>query len=493
MNAEELNRQQERNYRAALSVCEIEADYLPEIVTASRDAKEALKTILGAETLIFKRPLSQGELECDCYLFNLYRENPDYAFSFTAKHVTERATGTCTQLKKWLEKADYPKEEITRLLDLCAGTKTLFLSCNPFFLLGSSVCANGDRLDNSCHYPGGASGGTSYPSGTVSYALDGCTLVAGTWSDNGLTGRQLIHLDTENRGLLACRLYGNMCKEEAKALRKEIYKLFQSPDWKKTAHFTYSTAGFHGYSDTPYFECYRQNQERAPEFVMSAPLCISCGNEHSKDEISCCSESGRYTCAACGDRVREDDVYRTDAGDTYCESCYYERYFYCDACGETCNLSEQVEIRERGRTTYVCRDCAESKGYALCTDCDTWTDDYTCYNDECYCSDCLPEGETCDKCGEYFAREDLTETQENSHYCAGCLPRRADKCTMCGEFTESANRTGDLFHPLICDTCSGTLTPCKVCGEVYVINNLNPANPLCSHECATDNLFRGEN
>jgi len=122
-------------------------------------------------------------------------------------------------------------------------------------------------------------------------------------------------------------------------------------------------------------------------------------------------------CHACGDPLHEEDVIR--AGDyAYCETCFDERFFICDRCGEIyCNESHAIN--------YLCVDCARARGYEICDNCGEWTDNYESTIDgEIMCQDCIDAlGYIyCDKCGELVRKDDMIH-HEGEYYCENCYEK----------------------------------------------------------------------
>lgn len=58
-------------------------------------------------------------------------------------------------------------------------------------------------------------------------------------------------------------------------------------------------------------------------------------------------------CRDCGRGLSFDDAYTDDEGNTYCDSCFYERYEYCERCGHV-HYREDIYYA-RGR--YLCYHC----------------------------------------------------------------------------------------------------------------------------------------
>lgn len=135
----------------------------------------------------------------------------------------------------------------------------------------------------------------------------------------------------------------------------------------------------------------------------------------------------RYTCDACGDRVDEDDCCSGPGGEgIYCESCYNDRFEYCEKCNETCDRDEIHEVHG-SPYNYVCEYCLDRIGAMKCDDCgDYVVDDYHVMQDSenVYCDSCIDRQTefTC-QCGERFeyAMDDGDKCESCDYvYCAKC-------------------------------------------------------------------------
>jgi len=209
---------------------------LDDIVYRGIERKQGLFSILQSEAgvLSFERPLDDQELIKKSYrLETLAGDNPSFAFNFANKQVTERETGKCLPLKKWLKNhyehlEDYWIEDTIREAE---ATKTLLIAAHPWFLIGSSVAAGGRNVESSCHHP--ASSAEDYKSGAIAYSLDKQTLIFGVWDTNadGLSGRQLVWIDKNAPGIVTGRKYGEIGELDSSFLRKLLYPLI-SPEHK---------------------------------------------------------------------------------------------------------------------------------------------------------------------------------------------------------------------------------------------------------------------
>lgn len=178
---------------------------------------------------------------------------------------------------------------------------------------------------------------------------------------------------------------------------------------------------------------------------------VSLDHDHNRRVYASCEISGGC-CVDCGERVYEDESYYIDWNGPYCETCYHERYFYCEECNceHEKDDTEEVEITifRNGRrwSQYVCENCAKEHGYYKCEDCGEWTEDYYICDDETYCDNCIGDhGAMCEDCGECHAHEDLTAVNGNN-YCPDCIGNNAYMCE-CGKWSENE----------VCEDCEDKL------------------------------------
>ena len=359
-------------------------------------------------------------------------------------HANEKMSRAVNKICTYLGFSKHPdyNKEFAKYADSLSPLKIkrhTILSINPIDYL---LMSNGNSW-NSCHdiYEGGG----CYSSGTISYMLDGTSMVFYT-VDSSYNGtdyyslpkinRQMYHFGEEK--MVQGRLYpqSNDCgaKDAYDAYRaivqKIVSELFGFPNrWKVsrgTSNVTQYTSsyGTH-YRDYCHFDqCtlsrVRDSENESSIEIGHAPICISCGEYHSCEEsIDCCNAEGRYTCECCGARIDEDDV-RWVGDDPYCYDCAT----YCDVCGE-------YEINERttwidSEDRYVCEYCLEQY-YTRCEECGEWVRyDYTYHVESedievCdYCRD--NEFEICHGCGELVRNAD-TEMYDGDWYCPDCLER----------------------------------------------------------------------
>ena len=328
-------------------------------------------------------------------------------------------------------------------------TRHTILSINPLDYLTMSFgnswasCHTIDK-SNKRGMPNSYEG--QYSSGTMSYMLDGTSMVFYT-VDSGYNGteywdqpkinRQMFHYGEEK--LVQGRLYpqsndydGEDYTPNRNIVQKIMADIYEFPNlWtvKKgtgAASQYVVTRGTH-YADYRYFEKCSLSRQKGSEneeliTVGATPICVECGCPHDNSEsINCCNVPGGYICSHCGCYVEDEDDVIYINGDYYCYDCCN----YCDICNEY-HISESHYI-ERDDIS-VCDYCFE-EFYYLCEDCDEYVhrDDAYYVEDGNYyiCQDCYEEKYArCDDCGEIFKCEDLQE-YDGEYYCPHCYERLA--------------------------------------------------------------------
>ena len=83
------------------------------------------------------------------------------------------------------------------------------------------------------------------------------------------------------------------------------------------------------------------DSDYCPDCAENLTTCNNCGaviatddSRNSEDGDTYCEScyADRYTCCeSCNCELRLDDAHNSNSGDTYCESCYNERYTRCAA------------------------------------------------------------------------------------------------------------------------------------------------------------------
>ena len=328
-------------------------------------------------------------------------------------------------------------------------TRHTILSINPLDYLtmsfGNSWASchtidkkNRRRMSNS--YSG------QYSSGTISYMLDGTSMVFYTvdasyngndfWNEPKIN-RQMFHWGEDK--LIQGRLYpqdndgnGDAYTPYREIVQKIMSELFNFPNYWTISKGTENASkyveseGTH-YRDYTYYNNVTLSRPKGSEndeciTVGHAPICIYCGDEHGEeDNISCCAT---VTCTECDCYIDddEDEIIWID-GDPYCRDCVT----YCECCDEWF-VGEGTYIEEEER--YVCDDCLREY-YRYCDECGEYhyyeNGIYVESENEWVCDSCLEDYySVCEECGEYF-RNDLIREHNGRYLCAECLNEIEDE------------------------------------------------------------------
>ena len=312
----------------------------------------------------------------------------------------------CTYLH--YDKHDTYNREFARYADALSPMtikRHTILSINPIDYLTMSFgnswasCHTIDKA-NKRKMPNSYSG--MYSSGTMSYMLDGASMVLYV-VDKSYDGdeyyfqpkvnRQMFHWGHDK--LIQARLYPQDCdgdNAEYTTYRNIVQEImsviFDFPNlWKVNTSICGNVVsyGTH-YRDYEHFPSCRlsirqgsTNTERVE--IGASPICIECGEIHDIDSnINCCQ--GYKICADCGCRVNEDDAYYID-GEWYCDSCTE----YCNECDERVHHTTNVDSSGWGH--YVCDHCLEEY-FTQCEECDEYVrnEDVYWHDGHAYCEDC---------------------------------------------------------------------------------------------------------
>jgi hypothetical protein len=287
-----------------------------------------------------------------------------------------------------------------------------------------------------------------YSSGTMSYLLDGTSVVLYTvdekysedeyWSQPKIN-RQMFHYF--NNKLIQSRLYpqsndgdGSVYTPYRNIVQEIIATIFEIPNlWtnKKGTSEICNYVWSHGthYRDYQNFNSCNISLAKDTDITGTIkighnPICIECGNEHHKQRnINCCS-GAEHTCTCCGYDLDDDEdeiVYVN--GYPYCRDCVS----WCDDCEEY-YLNDDVHYVEYN-DRYVCERCLRDD-YIWCPHCEQYiprcdatyihsTGDYVCEN-------CLSEHYTmCDECEEYFPVGEVYE--HNYRYLCDSCAKKEDE------------------------------------------------------------------
>ena len=280
-----------------------------------------------------------------------------------------------------------------------------------------------------------------YSSGTMSYMLDGssmvCYVVDASYDGNDYytqdkINRQMFHWGQDK--LVQGRLYpqsndynGTAYEPYRKMVQEIMSVIFDFPNlWKvkkgtAAANEYIITKGTH-YADYVHFsDCTLstiQGKENNECFEVGAiPICVECGYTHTtQGNINCCM--GEYRrCEHCGNIIRDEDDERWVGDYCYCSDCTT----WCEDCDEYHLNADCTEVRP---DYYVCEDCL-NEYWTRCDECDDWVrrSETTYIEGEGIdvCEDCLEDKfEQCVVCNDYYRRIDMHETEDGDYVCHDC-------------------------------------------------------------------------
>lgn len=278
-----------------------------------------------------------------------------------------------------------------------------------------------------------------YSSGTISYMLDGTSMVFYTisadyngndyWTQPKIN-RQMYHFGEDK--LIQGRLYPqdndynseDFYTQYRNTVQKLISEMYNFPNlWTVSKGISAASKYIHSegthYQDYEYYDnctlSKRKDTSNENNITVGAePICISCGCRHDVSEnIDHCYTS--LECENCGCDIDEDDAICID-GNYYCRDCCE----YCECCEEY-HLRELYYIDSEER--YVCEDCLREY-YIYCEDCEEYVNEEDATYIDCesryVCDSCLKKNYFyCDECEEYYPDEQM-HTHEDRQLCNDC-------------------------------------------------------------------------
>ena len=159
-----------------------------------------------------------------------------------------------------------------------------------------------------------------------------------------------------------------------------------------------------------YFDGYEKNQDSIYRYGYGLTGLIKHNENLSEYEYH-----GLY-CEECGDSICEDTAYHAPNGYVYCESCFGERYFYCDCCEEIYDRDEMCVVNFEN----LCENCF-NENYTICSECGEPIELNSIYhtddNGNVYCEDCFEyRFAECEHCSTVYPRDEL----DGNFICKNC-------------------------------------------------------------------------
>ncbi len=242
-------------------------------------------------------------------------------------------------------------------------------------------------------------------------------------------GRQWVFI---TRDIIAqLRQYGTFLESDSRIMRLELEKLLGGKWTRRAESLKTNDIEYYGqgYIDYGYGDYATRTGTEHRRMDIAEGKCLECGdtlNHQTGGTCRGCSDDG-YSCASCGDRLSDDNRYRTD-DDDYCESCYHDRFAQCENCGESVD-------NDFIRTVYRERDGRQIAKF--------------------YCEDCRNDNTNeCQECGLFFVSE-MTTTENGDMYCQQCADKNLIDCQECGEILrrKDAEEIDGAFY---CEECATT-------------------------------------
>lgn len=366
-------------------------------------------------------------------------------------HVGQKTSRVVNKICQYLgfDKVEGYNREFAKYADSLSPMiikRHTILSINPLDYLTMSFgnswasCHTID-LNNKRNMP--ANYGGCYSSGTISYMLDGVSMVLYTvdasydgdeyWKEPKIN-RQMFHYGEEK--LIQSRLYpqdndgdDSVYTPYRNIVQNIIATIFELPNLWTFSKGTDSVGRYiiHNGTNYPDYRHYSnvtisriKGTENTDSIMIGAkPICVCCGNRHRVSEnIDCCHSN---ICCECGCSIDEDDVIWID-GDAYCRECCS----YCEHCGEY-HRGESTYIEGYG---YVCDYCRNNYFY-YCECCGEYVREDYAYWVECenryVCDDCLDRYYSyCEDCGNYFPSDEMNEYDDYLTLCNDCYEERLE-------------------------------------------------------------------
>lgn len=170
------------------------------------------------------------------------------------------------------------------------------------------------------------------------------------------------------------------------------------------------------------FKCTECNKKYAYEnnHTWSEDAYYNACSQHCIDNLT--EDKDHCECTGCRYRMRVNNAFHAPNGDYLCESCYNERYFYCECCREDCDAEDAVEVMNGRHMMTVCSECAENR--------------YT----------------QCSECKRYYENNEMTEATSGEQYCPKCVSNCTKECDECEQIYDGSAL--DNFKDGLCEHCS---------------------------------------
>ena len=137
-------------------------------------------------------------------------------------------------------------------------------------------------------------------------------------------------------------------------------------------------------------------------------------------------EDEKILCHECGEKIN-DYSYTGSDNETYCKSCFNDKFTYCCDCDEVVEIDDATYLDNLDR--HVCNSCLDDN-YTKCDDCCDYVSNSRInnYNNISLCNDCDYNYYTCSTCGDRIHEDDIRcDDDSGDNYCCNCYDDRPTK------------------------------------------------------------------
>ena len=220
-------------------------------------------------------------------------------------------------------------------------------------------------------------------------------------------------------------IYNDKCINLQVPISNDAFAYLEDEGSPYVDSLIYLTQGRDGWTLSNYLSGDYTLQSCDGRAVNTGETCSRCGDRISEGDIcwaddciycqSCFDDSYTY-CGHCSDAIHNDNIIYTADGHYYCDYCANRHgYRECEECG---TWSDEISTHDGA---YYCQSCYDDK-FAYCEECEHDVDkddlNYVTVDgrEKHICDDCLTSYNKCEECDEYFS-DDLSDLNLCS-YCA---------------------------------------------------------------------------
>lgn len=211
------------------------------------------------------------------------------------------------------------------------------------------------------------------------------------------------------------------------------------------------------YQAVPYVDTFQWAKEGSNKLYTYCPGGTYTNMTNTEGQGGFLAEGNVPVCEVCGCTVHEDDAHYDDNGYVYCDTCWDERFAYCEKCGEYYDKDSIKEVYDGDDSEWLCEYCRTKVGAWY----EDWSDAWHINEYEARLNgeiitiseyrithEHIREWLMCDDCNTYF--DIYTEGIDKGTECCcdECLEKRDIE-----DLNDAENR-----HPITCPACQGDVS-----------------------------------